>query len=86
MLEPDAAGGQAALVALTGSSLDFGESSSRAMGEASGAVFWGDVDGWSNPALLGLARGVRYDDEITEFDAGRPILLANDINGALRAG
>ena len=42
----------------------------RAMGGASGAVFWGDVDGWSNPALLGLARGLRYDYDNTKFGNG----------------
>ena len=52
---------------------------SRAMGGASGAVFWGDIDGWSNPALLGLARGLRYDYENTdiigmEYEARRSVL------------
>jgi hypothetical protein len=42
---------------------------SRAMGGASGAVFWGDFDGWASPAVLGLARGLRYDQETTDFSA-----------------
>lgn len=53
---------------------------SRAMGGASGAVFWGDLDGWSNPAVLGLARGLRYEQETTdialgvEYEARRSVL------------
>jgi hypothetical protein len=43
---------------------------SRAMGGASGAVFWGDVDGWPNPSLLGLARGLRYDYDNTTMGGG----------------
>jgi len=43
---------------------------SRAMGGASGAVFWGDLDGWSNPAVLGLAHGLRYEKETTDIPLG----------------
>ena len=41
---------------------------STAMGGATGAVFWGvDPNDWANPALLGLARGVRHQDARQEF-------------------
>jgi len=43
---------------------------SQAMGGASGAVFWGDLDGWSNPAVLGFARGLRYEQETTDLPLG----------------
>jgi hypothetical protein len=36
---------------------------SQAMGGASGAVFWGrGPNDWANPALLGLAEGITYED------------------------
>jgi hypothetical protein len=51
---------------------------SRALGGASGAVFWGDLDGWTNPAVLGLASGLGYEDERTslglEYRARRTVL------------
>lgn len=41
---------------------------SRAMGGASGAVFWGTgPNDWANPALLGLAEGVAYEDATMQF-------------------
>ncbi len=44
---------------------------SAAMGGAGSAVFWGvDPDHWVNPALLGLATGIRYEDGFTDFDFG----------------
>src|SRR5437016_1649618 len=37
-------------------------------GGASNAVFWGgDPDIWANPALLGYARGLRYDQGRTQW-------------------
>jgi hypothetical protein len=42
----------------------------QAMGGASGAVFWGDLDGWSNPAVLGLVRGLRYEQESSDMPFG----------------
>src|SRR5439155_8334788 len=44
-------------------------------GGASNAVFWGgDPDIWANPALLGYARGLRYDQGRTQWgpDQGTP--------------
>jgi hypothetical protein len=53
----------AALAQGTGRSLDIDVSiRASAMGQASEAVFWGDeLNQWSNPALLGYARGLRYE-------------------------
>jgi hypothetical protein len=60
---------------------------SRAMGGASGAVFWGDLDGWSNPAVLGLARGLRYEQETTdlplEYEARRSMMGWGGVGVAL---
>src|SRR2546423_802341 len=45
----------------TARSMDFDLSiASAGMGGASNGVFWGDIDYWGNPALLGYARGLRY--------------------------
>ena len=61
----------------------------RAMGGASGALFWGDLDGWANPALLGLARGIRYEHERTDlfsdirYDARRVVLGWGGVGVAL---
>jgi hypothetical protein len=33
-------------------------------------MFWGDLDGWSNPAVLGLVRGIRYEQETTDLPLG----------------
>src|SRR5215468_4643234 len=41
---------------------------SAGMGGASAAVFWGqDLNHWSNPALLGLVRGLRYEQGSTQL-------------------
>ena len=46
------------------------------MGEASNAVFWGnELNQWSNPALLGYARGIRYEWGKTQLVPG----LANNV-------
>ena len=45
----------------TGRSMDIDLSiRSAAMGGASNAMSWGDLNYWGNPALLGYAQGVRY--------------------------
>lgn len=42
--------------------------SSAGMGRASAAVFWGeDLNDWSNPALLGYQRGIRYSHAKTQL-------------------
>jgi len=63
---------------------------SQAMGGASGAVFWGaDPNHWANPALLGLAQGIRYEDadESLLFDthviARREVLGYGGLGAAL---
>jgi hypothetical protein len=49
---------------------------SYAMASATGAVFWGkDPNHWRNPALLGYAEGIRYDDALVDlgsFTIGTP--------------
>lgn len=47
----------------TGRSMDIDVSArSAAMGGASNAVFWGgDLNHWGNPALMGYARGIRFE-------------------------
>lgn len=54
---------RAALAQGAGRSLDIDVSiRASGMGQASNAVFWGDeLNQWSNPALLGYARGLRYE-------------------------
>jgi hypothetical protein len=43
---------------------------SAGMGNAANAVFWGaDLSGWGNPALLGYARGIRFEYGRTELPA-----------------
>ncbi len=45
---------------------------SAAMGGAAGAVFWGDVlDAWANPALLGYASGVIYEQGHAAIEGDR---------------
>lgn len=60
----------------TGRSMDFDLSiRSAAMGGASNAMSWGDLNYWGNPALLGYAQGVRYVHTHTQLVPG----LANDV-------
>ena len=60
----------------TGRSMDFDLSiRSVGMGGASNGVFWGDLDHWGNPALLGYARGIRYLHTRTQLVPG----LAADV-------
>ena len=40
---------------------------SAGMGGGSTAVCWGDLDHWANPALLGYARGIRYQHGRTQL-------------------
>lgn len=58
-----------ALAQGTGRSMDIDVSiRSAGMGGASSAVFWGDdLNHWSNPALLGLVTGVRYERGNTQL-------------------
>ncbi|HEY6867414.1 MAG TPA: hypothetical protein VI792_09160, partial [Candidatus Eisenbacteria bacterium] len=45
---------------------------SAGMGGASAAVFWGvDPNHWANPALLGTASGIRYEEGVTDDELGR---------------
>lgn len=48
---------------------------SAAMGGASNAMSWGDLNYWGNPALLGYAQGVRYVHTHTQLVPG----LASDV-------
>lgn len=48
---------------------------SAAMGGASNALSWGDLNYWGNPALLGYAQGVRYVHTHTQLVPG----LARDV-------
>ena len=60
----------------TGRSMDIDLSiRSAAMGGASNALSWGDLNYWGNPALLGYAEGVRYIHTHTQLVPG----LANDV-------
>ena len=53
-----------------------------AMGGASGAVFWGtDPNHWANPALLGLAEGIRYEDGDTRLAFGVRFLASREVIG-----
>ena len=55
----------------TGRSMDIDLSiRSAAMGGASNALSWGDLNYWGNPALLGYAQGVRYVHTHTQLVPG----------------
>ena len=61
----------------SGRSLDLDPSvRSSGMGGASNAVFWDETNPWSNPALLGEARGVAYEFGRTQLVPG----LAPDVH------
>jgi hypothetical protein len=52
----------------SGPSLNFDLSvRSAGMGGAADAICWDDLDHWSNPALLGYARGIRYAHSRTQL-------------------
>jgi len=60
----------------TGRSMDFDISArSAALGNASTALPWGDLDHWANPALLGYVDGIRYAHQRTQLVPG----LAPDV-------
>ncbi len=61
----------------TGRSMDIDISArSAALGGASTALLWGDLNHWANPALLGYVQGVRYVHGRTRLVPG----LANDVH------
>lgn len=54
----------------------------EAMGGAAGAVFWGvDPDHWANPALLGQAEGIRYEDGDRDYSSGVHFLAHREVLG-----
>src|SRR6185369_10840997 len=60
----------------TGRSMYFDISArSAALGNASTALPWGDLDHWANPALLGYVDGIRYAHQRTQLVPG----LAPDV-------
>ena len=63
---PRSAGAALIFEAIPSPILDYDPSvRSVSMGGASGAVLWGDAPNyWANPALLGYAEGIRYEDEL----------------------
>lgn len=55
------------------------------MGGAGTAVFWGDVDPWANPALLGGVRGVRYERDTGDL-AGTDLRTGRFVAGGAGIG